>query len=106
MNSPQWWRVRRAWVQAWRAAHPGGKLRCAVCDRPWSERHDDLHHRSYAHLGYEQLEDLLPMCRPCHQHLHAVLDTSPTWCRADRALATDVIVVGLRLTCSGDDLPK
>ena len=39
---------------------------CRVCHAP----NVDLHHRSYARLGNEKLDDLVPLCRNCHDELH------------------------------------
>ncbi len=33
----------------------------------------DLHHRTYTRLGFEQLTDLIPLCRECHQKVHDYL---------------------------------
>ena len=39
---------------------------CAVCYAP----NVDLHHKSYARLGRERLDDLAPLCRRHHDELH------------------------------------
>lgn len=31
-----------------------------------------LHHKTYARVGEEQLEDLAPLCKPCHADLHVI----------------------------------
>lgn len=41
--------------------------RCQVCN---AAKLLDTHHRSYAHLGYETSEDLIVLCRGCHQLFH------------------------------------
>jgi hypothetical protein len=33
----------------------------------------EVHHTTYAHLGHEPLEDLLSLCRACHQAITTVL---------------------------------
>jgi 5-methylcytosine-specific restriction endonuclease McrA len=33
----------------------------------------EVHHTTYAHLGYEPLEDLISLCRACHEAITAVL---------------------------------
>jgi hypothetical protein len=33
----------------------------------------DLHHKSYKRFGNERLNDLLPLCRACHEAAHAFL---------------------------------
>jgi hypothetical protein len=50
---------------------PGYKKRglpqkCVVCRDP----NVDLHHKSYARLGEERLDDLVPLCRTHHDQLH------------------------------------
>jgi hypothetical protein len=32
----------------------------------------EVHHKSYAHLGHESLEDLISLCRACHKAITAV----------------------------------
>lgn len=96
MDSPAWWHRRHEWTSRWLAAHPGEQPSCVVCEHPWSERRGDLHHRTYARLGAEQDSDLIPMCRRCHDRLHDVIDASPGWRRADRRVATDIIVEQMR----------
>jgi hypothetical protein len=40
------------------------QYRCQV----WFEHHgEEVHHRSYLHLGDEPLEDLVTLCRECHE---------------------------------------
>lgn len=56
LTSPHWQGSR----EAYRA---NGLPMCAVCGHPRYE----LHHISYAHLGYEQLWDLYPLCRTHHE---------------------------------------
>ena len=53
--------------------------RCLVC----GGRDYDLHHRSYARLGTEELFDLVPLCREHHQCLHEMLDRDRTLCVKD-----------------------
>lgn len=77
MESSAWWARRRRWVA--REAQRSGAIRCAVCDRPWDPDRGDLHHLSYARMGKEAHEDLIAMCRPCHEALHRVIDASPAW---------------------------
>lgn len=40
---------------------------CYVCD---SANQLDIHHDTYVSLGNEKLEDLLELCRQCHEELH------------------------------------
>lgn len=95
MASPAWFARRQHWANEWMARH-GTEPYCLVCGDPWSLRHDDLHHRTYARLGHEAHHDLIPLCRVCHRALHRVLESNPSWRRLDRRQATDLIVVALR----------
>lgn len=96
MDSPAWWERRRTWLVTYLQHHNGQNPTCVVCDTPWTGRHGDLHHRTYEHLGREHDDDLIPMCRNCHNQLHAVIGESPSWRRVDRRLSTDLIVEVLR----------
>jgi cytochrome c553 len=57
------WRAKKA---EWWAAYPDAT--CYVCGR---ERHAgiEMHHRTYTRLGAEALDDLVPVCRGCHQKI-------------------------------------
>lgn len=77
MCSPGWWARRRRWVREETVRL--GTILCAVCDRPWSETAGDLHHLSYEHLGAERHEDLIAVCRSCHEDLHRAIDASRAW---------------------------
>lgn len=95
MSSPRWWAKREAWVAEHQARY--GRLpRCAGCDAPWRPRAGDLHHLTYDRLGSERFEDLLAMCRDCHEAVHRLLDTSRGWRRLDRRAATARVVASLR----------
>ena len=41
--------------------------RCAACRRGSSL---DVHHKTYAHFGYEPMRDLVGLCRQCHGSQH------------------------------------
>jgi hypothetical protein len=70
----QLWRDKRREYR--RSDYP---QRCLVC----SSREFDLHHRSYARLGEEELFDLVPLCRRHHDKLHELLDADPRLCVKD-----------------------
>jgi hypothetical protein len=95
MDSPQWWRLREAWLAEWRRRY-GVNPVCVVCGGPWRLHGDDLHHMSYARLGHERFEDLWPFDRDCHEALHRVWDASPGWRALGRERATAGIVALLR----------
>lgn len=60
------WRAKRQWW--WE--NSGRPEACAACNARWSLDGGDLHHRSYDRLGYEQLEDLINLCKVCHGAVH------------------------------------
>jgi 5-methylcytosine-specific restriction endonuclease McrA len=100
MTSPGWLAHRRRWWREWLARY-GAEPVCLVCGKPWRLRDGDLHHRSYDRIGRERHDDLIPLCRPCHQLVHAVLATFPGWWRVGRAAATDTIIARLRALTKG-----
>ena len=53
--------------------------RCLIC----GSSDIDLHHRSYARLGEEELFDLVPLCHRHHDQLHELLDPNPKLCVKD-----------------------
>jgi len=96
MSSAAWLARRAAWRDAFVATH-GTEPRCTACGGPWSLSRGDLHHRSYRRLGAEADGDLVPLDRTCHDQLHRILESTPTWRRLGREHATDVIVARLRV---------
>lgn len=42
--------------------------RCWVCGEPWQELHHIL---ARSHSGDDQVENLAPLCRPCHARIEA-----------------------------------
>jgi 5-methylcytosine-specific restriction endonuclease McrA len=96
MGSAQWFRRREGWLVEYRAAHGGEYPTCAVCGAEWSLSGGDLHHRSYARLGHEDWRDLMPLCRPDHRALHALMEANPAWRRLSREQASDLIAAWLR----------
>lgn len=45
-----------------------GSVHCATCWDTQSERNlFDLHHRHYDNWGQERIEDVVLLCRPCHE---------------------------------------
>jgi 5-methylcytosine-specific restriction endonuclease McrA len=96
MRSPQWSERRRRWVKEWKsyaATHRSGAApQCRVCGRLWTLKSGDLHHLHYDRLGAELFEDLVPLCRPHHEALHQLYDTSADWRRMGRVQATFGII--------------
>lgn len=60
LQTPEW-KQKREKVLA-RDEH-----RCRVCD---SDEKLQVHHRTYARRGGEDLNDLTTLCGPCHEHFH------------------------------------
>lgn len=50
----------------------GGK-----CERCKRGDHQDTHHLTYERIGHERLEDLLGVCRQCHEFLSGKTDVDP-----------------------------
>lgn len=98
LNSPAWRRRRRRWAAEEQRRR--GSIVCAVCSRPWRERRDDLHHASYTRMGRERHDDLIPMCRACHELVHKAIDASTAWQRliakGHRRLVTTSIIARLK----------
>jgi len=77
---------------------------CAACGTPWTLR-DDLHHATYERLGAEAHDDLVPMCRACHEALHFILERSRSWLALPRPVATWGIIARLRAALPPEDAP-
>ncbi len=71
--SELWLRTKRRYRSS---DYPQRCLVCGACDF-------DLHHRTYARLGEEELFDLVPLCSMHHKQLHDLLDQDPTLCVKD-----------------------
>jgi 5-methylcytosine-specific restriction endonuclease McrA len=69
IHSEMWQKVRRRF---WASRLPKS---CYVCGREDGPK--DLHHRTYKNLGNENLRDLVPLCRRCHDEVHALYDSNP-----------------------------
>ena len=58
--------------EQWRAIRDRVVTRAAgLCEGCGTARGVDVHHTTYAHLGYEFLFELLLLCRECHRRWHA-----------------------------------
>ena len=57
-----------AWVKKKQEYIASGRsLDCYICGATAGTFVRDMHHRTYARLGHEKLDDLVPLCRkPCH----------------------------------------
>ena len=105
INSRAWSDKRRQWYAAWLTA-AGIEPSCLVCGQRWTLRAGHLHHATYDRLGAESLRDLLPLCRRDHKALHAIIDSHPTWRRADRQTATAANIASLRQVHAARSISK
>lgn len=79
----RWWGRRTAWL-----ASTVANAHCPGCGRTVGER-DDVHHLHYPAVpGTEADEDLVLLCRNCHETVHASIDASLQLRRMDRRQAT------------------
>ena len=63
-----WQKFRHDWK------FTSGRYRCVVC----GDGYNHLHHRSYERLGAEGPEDVVPVCKECHEATHeTLLDRRP-----------------------------
>jgi 5-methylcytosine-specific restriction endonuclease McrA len=60
LRSPQWQRTRMEYLRriGWR------------CERCYTRKTALVHHLSYGRLGSEQPEDLMGLCKECHDKMH------------------------------------
>lgn len=79
LASPGWHKRRRRWASEEQRRY--GRIVCALCGARWSQSRGDLHHLSYSRMGRERHEDLMAMCRPCHELVHQAIDASRSWQR-------------------------
>ncbi|OLO85137.1 MULTISPECIES: hypothetical protein [Actinomyces] len=79
LASPGWHRRRQRWASEEQRRY--GRIVCALCGARWSQSRGDLHHLSYSRMGRERHEDLMAMCRPCHELVHQAIDASRSWQR-------------------------
>ncbi len=79
-QSLQEYRTSELWRETkWRYRSSDYPQRCLIC----GSRDFDLHHRTYARLGKEELFDLVALCRLHHDQLHELLDPNPRLCVKD-----------------------
>ena len=48
-----------------------------ICERCYNAPYQETHHKTYAHIGHESLDELLAVCSGCHQFLSAKSDVDP-----------------------------
>jgi 5-methylcytosine-specific restriction endonuclease McrA len=62
----------REWYIKAGEAKARAKFRCQICN---SQSRLETHHRTYENLGCEQPEDLIVLCRKCHEKFHDKMET-------------------------------
>jgi HNH endonuclease len=67
-------RRTREWAVLKRQIHHRDGYRCRLCGRNNSQLH--VHHSTYKKYGEERLEDLITLCRTCHERFHFSSDVS------------------------------
>lgn len=100
VRSSEWIARRERWLEEYRQ-QSGSAPVCAVCGLEWT-LNDDLHHRTYMHVGDERFAELVPLCRADHVKVHEAFVGDPTWLRQGRQYATDVLVVRLRAVTTNE----
>ncbi len=81
LRSPRWRATRRRY----KAQRPWA---CYVCGTTFRLH---LHHRTYARLGREKLDDLVPLCHDHHKRVHELVsEKKATLYRAHEKLASKV----------------
>jgi 5-methylcytosine-specific restriction endonuclease McrA len=61
-------RQTREWKVLKKRIHRRDRYRCRLCNRNKVPLH--VHHRTYTTYAEERLEDLLTLCRGCHEYVH------------------------------------
>ncbi len=68
LKSPEWKATREAVIVTHHAV-------CALCGE--NKEILDVHHLTYKNLGFERLSELRPLCRKCHDKVHALFQQFP-----------------------------
>lgn len=67
-------RQTKEWAILKRQVHRRDGYRCRLCGRDGVQLH--VHHRTYKTYAEERLEDLITLCRTCHEHFHFLPEAS------------------------------
>lgn len=71
LKSESWRRIREALFKQ-------RGIRCEKCGLKGGNKSAfDIHHLSYARIFEEELEDLIIVCRPCHNKIHNIKAPKP-----------------------------
>jgi len=58
-----------------------------VCQRCADHPIENVHHLTYANIGNEDWDDLMGLCRPCHEYIAGVRDDDPALAVIQRWIA-------------------
>lgn len=59
------------WKQRARACYERAAWKCELCGMPVSQTHSiQAHHLTYERVGHELPQDLIALCKTCHQRQH------------------------------------
>lgn len=104
-KSPAWFARRDQWFVEFRQI-TGCEPFCYVCDATKAHLGSlDLHHLNYdgvqrgarnQWVAAEKHEDLVPLCRACHDDVHNRLDDGKTYYGWSRETATFIVIRDLR----------
>jgi 5-methylcytosine-specific restriction endonuclease McrA len=67
-------RQTKEWAILKKQVHRRDGYRCRLCGR--DDIQLNVHHRTYETYAEERLEDLITLCRPCHEHFHFLSEAS------------------------------
>jgi 5-methylcytosine-specific restriction endonuclease McrA len=67
-------RQTKEWAILKKQVHRRDGYRCRLCGRDGVQLH--VHHRTYETYAEERLEDLITLCRTCHEHFHFLSEAS------------------------------
>jgi 5-methylcytosine-specific restriction endonuclease McrA len=67
-------RQTKEWAILKKQVHRRDGYRCRLCGRDDVQLH--VHHRTYETYAEERLEDLVTLCRTCHEHFHFLSEAS------------------------------
>lgn len=98
LRQVSWFRRRDAFVASRTGA--GGLVACVCCDERYRPRQVDVHHLSYDGVSRENErwisreadDDLMVLCRWCHERVHTLMDTDRGWAQMGRREATVSVV--------------
>lgn len=73
ISNKLWWRRYRKYLKttAWENKRCQVMVRdLCLCQDCGSNRHLEVHHLTYVRVGHELLDDLITLCKNCHNKAH------------------------------------